>query len=94
MRSSYLDITSRLRAAGRAFAAEPIPSASAADLGPDPPVLTGFATNPWLRFGAAVAVGYAAGSFNGASAVRRLSRRLLMFAATAVVRDVFRSRDY
>jgi hypothetical protein len=49
--------------------------------------------NPWLRLGAAVVVGYAAGNASRSSALRTLSRRLVVFAATAIVRDVLRTPD-
>ena len=49
--------------------------------------------NPWLRLGAALVVGYTAGSMTRASVLRAVSRKLVLFAATAIVRDVLRSSE-
>jgi hypothetical protein len=49
--------------------------------------------DPWLRLGAAVVVGYAAGAMTGSSAARAVTRRILVFAATAIVRDVLRPHE-
>ncbi|MCE9575294.1 MAG: hypothetical protein K8W52_19240 [Deltaproteobacteria bacterium] len=90
-------ISSRMAAASRAFRDPPAPPTSSASsarapLGAAEP-LTGLLRNPWLRFGSAIVVGYAAGSFDRASAIRTMARRFLLFAATAIVRDVFAAAD-
>ncbi len=77
-------ITTRVVAAARAF--RDVPAAPNVD---PPPYLPAFARHPWVRFGAAVIVGYAAGSITRRRAAGSLARKALLFAATAIVRDVF-----